>query len=203
MKKWIKNLVVSLLLIGVMAEGGFALMTTKAAVNSEKIVAAAKKKKTGVRFKKSLVKDLNKTYGQVKKEQGGKLEAEFLYHGEFEADVDKLDVDYVFIDNDPEADYELTDKTKLLKISGDMDDFVSGFKKKMSVKSFMSQFKKGLFSVKYKVEEGEANSYYVSDRYLNITFKVKKNDKKIYRIQTAVSEKNEVEPDSLTWLTMK
>lgn len=199
-RSWIKGTFVLLFMFGLFMNAipeRIEAVTTQ----NKKVLAVEKKKKDKIRFKKKLVKDLRKDFGEINAKNGGNLEGEFLFHGEFAVWMKSLGVEYIFWDDDEEADYHLTDDVELLKISGSMDRMVSDFTKACSLTTFVKEFKKGLFHVKYKVLEGDPTAYYVAEHYAEIRFKLKKKDKKTYRIQVALDEKDRVLPEALTWLT--
>lgn len=162
-----------------------------------------KKKKTEIQLKKGLVKDFGKKFGKVNSENGGKLSGELLYHGEFQVPMKKLGLSYIFTDYDEFADYELTDEVPMNKIEGSLGLMVTGFKKKTRVSHFVKSFKKSLYGLKAKVLDGEPTSYYVSERYAELSFKLKKKDKRQYYLRIALDEKDQLLPESYTWLTYK
>lgn len=201
MKTWVKKVLILALIMTVFT--GLSAESLMAKPKAEKVatVKPTKKKKEKLRFKKNLVKDLGKSFGEVNKENGGKLEGELLYHGEFAVKMDKLYLSYIFTDYDEFADYALTDDVLMNKIESKICFVVSGFKKKMAVSQFVKHFKKNLSGVKAKVLDGERTSYYISDRYAEISFKLKKKDKRKYYLRIALDEKDRITSDSLTWLT--
>lgn len=203
MKTWVKKVLILALIMTVFT--GLSAESLMAKPKAEKVatVKPTKKKKEKLRFKKNLVKDLGRSFGEVNAENGSKLVGEFLYHGEFEAWMEKWNLSYIFRDYDESADYELTDDDPMTKIEGRIDKMVNGFEKKASVPSFVKSMKKGLFNVKAEILDGQPTSYYVSERYAEISFKLKKKDKASYRLQIPLNEKDEILPGSLSWLTKK
>lgn len=162
---------------------------------------SAKKKQSGIRLKKNIVKDFGKEFGTINKANGGKLEGEFLYHGEFAVYMNKLKINYIFTDYDENAEYALTDDVIMNKLDGEMRNMVTGFKKKSSVANFVKSFKKNLYEVTADTLDGQPTSYYVGERYAEISFKLKKNSKRKYYLRVALDEKDNILPESLAWLT--
>lgn len=200
MNLWMKKLGIFVLVMTMFT--GISAESLAAMPRGAKVVAVkTTKKKKGLRFKKGLVKDFGRSFGTVNAEHGRKLEGEFLYHGEFAVKMDKLSLYYIFTDYDEFADYALTDDVPMNKLEGDIRFMVTGFKKKMTVPHFVKSFKKGLSGVKAKVLDGQPTSYYISERYAEISFKLKKNDTRKYFLRLELDEKDAILPDSRAWLT--
>lgn len=201
MKKQMKKVLVFVLMMAMFIGMPSERVEARPKKAQKQATRQTKKKKAGIRFKKSLVKDFGIGFGEINKKNGGGLEGELLYHGEFAVPMEKLELFYIFTDYDGLGDYELTDDLPMNKIQGRIDRMVSGMKKEVTVKDFVKSMKKGLFNVKAEILDGEQTSYYIAERYAEFTFGLKKGGETKYCLQIALDEKDKIFPDSLAWLT--
>ena len=160
-------------------------------------------KKSGIKLRKKLINDLNVKFEEIDKRYNYNVENDLGGHGEFYAYIPFTNLVYVFDGFDPDLDYKLRPDSPCIRIEGSAKDILSGFKKKMSVKSFAKALKKQLYNIKYEILEGGGTSYYISDIYADITFTLKKSDKKVYCLTVALDKDNNIAADTQMWLLMK
>jgi hypothetical protein len=176
--------------------------------NSHKYLAS-KKSQSGLKLNNLFIEDLSLDYGAISKKCNDKLTPEHVGHGEYCTEIPYTNnCSYYFDTYDPDLNYELKDTSPCIRVEGPLNEILSGFKagstKRMSVKSFIKLLKKNNYNVKYKYRKGELTSYYVSDEFEEVTFKIKKSGKVTYCLHVGVSSKdNSVSPDSITWLFVK
>ena len=173
-------------------------------------IYAASVPKSGVRLNKLLIEDLSLDYGAIKEKCGDKPDTEQLGHGEYYAEIPySNNLGYYFDAFDPEFIYELKDTSPCIKVEGALNEIFSGLKKnsskKISLKSFIKSLKKNNYNVKYKVLEGQPTSYYISEHYVEVTFKLKKSDKKTYCLNLDLGDGKNTKISLLnhTWLFIK
>lgn len=170
---------------------------------------ANKKSQSGLKLNKLFIEDLSLDYGAISKKCDDKLTPEHIGHGEYCAEIPyTYNCSYYFDTYDPDLNFELKDSSPCIRVEGALNEILSGFKKgstkRMSVKSFIKLLKKNNYNVKHKYRKGELNSYYVADKFEEVTFKTKKSGKTTYCLHIGVSGKDKsVAPYSITWLFVK